>query len=215
MYHPNWPCDVDIHFRFPGMEADTSLCFEVMWRSIDHAQVGGHNIAVPNRPLAVCLLALHALRTPWLPQSQAELEYLSKLDFSKEREEIEGIAKATGAQAALDPFFVKLRWQHNPDSLPRVSEEWKRRTLSRSPGSARILSLSSASVGRWPAIIFRAAFPSQETLLASDIYADLSMLGRCRLHATRWSTFARSLPQLAEDLRTAVRGTNGKGRCRI
>lgn len=204
LFHPQWPCDIDIHFRFPGMEAEATECFEAMWRSTERSEVGGHLIPVPSRRLAVCLLALHALRTPWIPQSQADLDFLIGLGLDAEKDGLLSTAAETECRAALHPFFSRISGNDQLNGTPPVSNEWKMRTLSRAPGSARIISLLEAPFHRWPTIIFRATFPSRETLLAKDLYADLSLRGRSRLYIRRWAVLTRSIPSVIEDIRSVV-----------
>src|SRR3954468_14696535 len=60
--HPLWPCEIDVHDRFPGFLADLQQTFETLWSFRTTATVAGREVACP-RPVAHAAIAcLHALR---------------------------------------------------------------------------------------------------------------------------------------------------------
>ena len=62
--HPSWPCHIDIHFRFPGMERDAAATFDAMWLHTEFLELAGQDVRVPSKALGITLLALHSLRAP-------------------------------------------------------------------------------------------------------------------------------------------------------
>ncbi|MEK0155882.1 nucleotidyltransferase family protein [Arthrobacter oryzae] len=199
--HPEWPCCIDVHFRFPGMEASSNDCFDVMWANTEVLQLAGQEVRVPSKTLGILILALHALRSSHLPASQQELGFLTDLtERESHAAEILDIATATGSLAAMRPFLEDLVSQPTPVQWPEPSTEWRNRLLSKEPGSARIIAIAQAPLREKPKLLFRAIFPPTEVFLTGNIYADLSFKGRLQLQKTRWTRFLRALPRTVKDL---------------
>jgi hypothetical protein len=199
--HPEWPCCIDIHFRFPGMEAPAADCFETMWANTEQLALAGQDVRVPSRPLAILILALHALRSPDLPSCREELEFLTELT----REEalasaILELSKCTGSLAAMRPFLGDLVSASLVPVWPVASTEWRNRLLAQEPGSARIIALVQAPWHGKPLMLWRAVFPPKQVLLSRDVHANMSLRGQLLLHADRWARLCRSLPTIARNL---------------
>ncbi len=107
--HPEWPCCIDIHFRFPGMEKAPNDCFDVMWANTEELEIAGQEVRVPSKALGTVILALHALRSPHLPACRQELEFLA--DLTEQQSAVHAIldiSAATGSLAAMRPFLEDL-----------------------------------------------------------------------------------------------------------
>ncbi|WP_232223535.1 nucleotidyltransferase family protein [Arthrobacter sp. FB24] len=200
--HPEWPCCIDVHFRFPGMEASPGDCFEAMWAHTEALELAGQEVRVPSKALGILILALHALRSPHLPACRQELDYLAELT---ERESLAAaileISDATGSLAAMRPFLEeRLPQKEAAIAWPQPSTEWRNRLLSKEPGSARIIAIAQAPLREKPKMLFRAVFPPTEVFLTGNIYADMSLRGRLRQHRARWARFLRSAPKMVKDL---------------
>jgi hypothetical protein len=208
LVHPEWPCCIDVHYRFPGMENASGHCFEEMWPHTEVLQLAGQRVRVPSKTLGVLFLALHALRSPHMPACKQELEFVADVT---EREsnctDLLAMATATGSLAAMRPFLEKLLPQTAAVEWPGVSQEWLNRVLAKEPGSARIIALVQAPLREKPALLFRAVFPAPEVHLTRDIYADMSLAGRLKSHRARWARFLRSAPKIARDLSRVRRGS--------
>ena len=202
LHHPEWPCCIDVHFRFPGMEADHAVCFETMWAYTKDFDLAGQTVRVPTPNLATLILALHALRSPHLPACRQELVYLAQLVRRQAQAPgILDIAAATGSLAAARPFLAGLLEDPQAVTWPPASTEWRNRVLAKEPGSARLLALVQAPWRDKPWLVWRAAFPQPQSLLSQNIYADMSWRGQVRQHRARWARFLRAIPQIAKDLR--------------
>ncbi|MDT0168136.1 nucleotidyltransferase family protein [Pseudarthrobacter sp. BRE9] len=200
--HPEWPCCIDVHFRFPGMEEPAGRCFEAMWTSTVHMELAGQRLRVPTRALGILFLALHALRSPELPACRQELEYLSGLARRESQaDELRELATATGSLAAVRPFLENLLAVTTAPVWPEPSQEWRNRLAAREAGSARLIAIVQASWRDKPRMVWRALFPTAEVFLSGNIYADMSFLGRLNQHRARWARFFRTVPSLVRDLR--------------
>jgi hypothetical protein len=199
--HPEWPCCIDVHFRFPGMEAQAADCFETMWANTMPFALAGQDIRVPSKPLAILILALHALRSPDLPPCREELDFLTELTRGEMlASEILELSESTGSVAAVRPFLGDLLPASSVPVWPEASLEWRNRLLAQEPGSARIIALVQAPWHEKPLMLLRAVLPGRQVLLSRDIHADMSLRGQLLQHADRWARLCRSLPMIARNL---------------
>ncbi|MDQ0824589.1 hypothetical protein QFZ60_000762 [Arthrobacter sp. B2I5] len=218
VHHPEWPCCIDVHFRFPGMEEPAGSCFEVLWAHTVHMELAGQELRVPSKALGTLFLALHALRSPELPSCRQELQYLAGLTrLESQAEEVLELATATGSLAAVRPLLEDLLPETIGPAWPQPSQEWHNRIAAREPGGARLIAIIQAPWRDRPKMLWRALFPTAEVFLSGNIYADMSFLGRLNQHHARWARFLRTVPSLVRDLRhlqsgghgAAVNGSNG------
>ena len=204
--HPEWPCCIDVHFRFPGTEHPAEECFQVMWANTERLQLAGQEVRVPFKALGILILALHALRSPQLPACQQELKFLTHLSERQPHAlAILDIASATSSLAAARPFLERLLPAHVVPQWPEPSTEWCNRLVANEPGSARLIAIVQAPWREKPKMLWHAVFPRQEALLSRNIYADMSARGRLLQHQARWVRFLRSIPRIVRDL-NAPRG---------
>lgn len=200
--HLEWPCCIDVHFRFPGMSHDATDCFEVMWASTEDLKLAGQCVRVPSKALGILILALHALRSPQLPPCKQELEFLAHLtERQSQASAILEIATATGSLAAMRPFLEDLLPESPELGWPQPSTEWRNRLKAKQPGSARLIAIVQAPWRNKPQMLWRALFPRPEVFLSGNIYADVSPRGRLLQHRARWARFLRSAPHALRDLR--------------
>jgi len=201
VHHPEWPCCIDVHFRFPGMEKTAGDCFEALWASTDCLELAGQQLTIPTRHLAILFLALHALRSPALPACRQELEYLADLT---RREALSvalwELAKATDSLAAIRPFLEGLLPKITTLVWPEASTEWLNHIAAQAPGSARLVAIAQAPWRDKSNLLWRAVFPRPEVFLSRNLYADMSLAGQLRQHRARWARFLRAVPRLVRDL---------------
>lgn len=215
--HPSWPCHIDVHFRFPGMEREPADAFNAMWACTEFLELAGQEVRVPSKALGTVILALHALRAPHLQASQQELSFLKEL---LEREtlgpSVLEISVATDALAAMRPFLEQAAPGHSID-WPSASTEWRNRLFSKEPGSARIIGILQAPLRDKARMLRTALLPPDTVYLSQDPYADLSRRGRLRAYAGRWARFLRAVPRLVRDLTSYWNGRNrvDEGRARV
>jgi len=202
VHHPEWPCCIDIHFRFPGMERPPRDCFESLWANTETMSLAGQWLRIPAKELGVLFLALHALRSPALPACQHELEYLTDLTVREAlSEELLELAGATGSLAAIQPFLEGLLPTTTSVVWPEPSTEWRNRVAAQEPGSARLVAILQAPRREKPRMLWGALFPPPEVFLSGNIHADMSLVGQLRQHRARWARFLRALPSTIRSIR--------------
>ncbi|GAA2239678.1 hypothetical protein GCM10009851_26320 [Herbiconiux moechotypicola] len=205
LYHPSWPCDIDVHSRFPGMDGEPGSVFAHLWSRRTYVELAHWPVPLPSLPDHALILALHALRTPWSAKGQKELQFLihsclPELDFDG----LAAIALATGGAGAAAPFLDALPGaSHPPPSWPDPSDEWLVRTIARSPGSLRLIDIVKSPWRQRPRLILRALFPKPETYTARNLHLDLTdRLTSRRVRLRRLFSGLASVPSaLAETAR--------------
>jgi hypothetical protein len=106
--HPKWPCELDLHDRFPGFFADPQDVFERLWARRTTVEVAGQRVICTDRTAHALVLALHALRDPHDPAKAAELDDLVRrvsASFDGEAlRDLAGLASDLGAADTAAPF---------------------------------------------------------------------------------------------------------------
>lgn len=200
LLHPMWPNDIDVHFRFPGMERPADECFEFLWRRTVDYPLAGRPLKAPSRELSICILALHALRSPWLEDSIAELTFLKSITAPEMLPVLLAVSDELMCRGALHPFLLANFGPSYGSEPPPPSEEWRRRVAARSLGSARLIALLEGPWRARPAMLYQALNPSKEALLAYDLYADVSFKGRLRITFERWKNLVKGLPATVSEV---------------
>lgn len=106
--HPMWPCEIDLHWYFPGFLEEPEVVFERMWRSSVTLTVAEAPVRSPDRVGSLAVDALHALRDPVARRESVErLARLVREDLTvEEREELVDLAATTGASHTLAPVLA-------------------------------------------------------------------------------------------------------------
>lgn len=199
--HPGWPCCIDVHYRFPGMESVAAESFEAMWANTEDFLLARQVIRVPKAPLGVLILALHALRAPHLIASRQELHDLTVLPVSKqERMTVMKLAEITGSLAAARPFLEEILCDKLVPVWPKPSTEWRDRLKATEPGTARLLALIRAPWRDRLPMLRRTVFPTPEALLSTNPYTDVNAEAKRRHNIARWARFVRLAPRIFRDL---------------
>ena len=201
LFHDHWPNNIDLHHRFPGMEAPVPDAFAKMWKRTQPATLAGCWLRIPEPPLAIVFLALHALRSPNKASGNVELDFLLSLELAFLKSEIIDCATETGSLGALRPFLTSAFGDDCVPVWPAESTQWRNRRAVGGAGSLRAISILSASWKERPKLVVRALAPSRESILGANLYSDMSAAGYVRNQARRWGRLLRALPQLSRDLR--------------
>lgn len=64
LWHPDWPCDIDVHRYFPGILLPASDAFDVLWSRSVAMDIAGSHCVVPDRMSAILITLLHAMHSP-------------------------------------------------------------------------------------------------------------------------------------------------------
>lgn len=109
--HPQWPCDLDVHFSFPGFLAPEAEVFEALWATRTTVEVAGRAVPSPSTSGQALVVALHALRDPDKSTSQQDLATLKTAASSWPPGTLTRLAElavATGASDSARSFLADV-----------------------------------------------------------------------------------------------------------
>jgi hypothetical protein len=202
-YHPAWSCDIDVHHRFPGLDDDPRAAFAALWGSRVLLERAGRTVAVPGRTETLLLLALHALRSPWVDRHAAELRSLEEHARRLDLTELLALARALGATAPLRPF---LEAAHGPSDIAwgQPSAEWRLRTALPDPQARRMVAFRRASWRGRLALVRLAVAPPRETLLKDRLHSSDAPLALVAALLRRWVRGLGAVPGAARRSRALL-----------
>lgn len=197
--HPEWPCDIDVHRRFPGFLADPALTFEALWRSRESSEAAGVTCQIPNLPGAILIAALHSIRTDDAGvrqerEAQLTSQAIGRLDDAA-RAQLAALAEETGAAGPLEELLA-----HHGIAV-RVKEDaaltrWRARQAAGPTFAGNVV--SNVGTAPWrdrPRLVWLAAWPSAADLRAThpDMPPGYGPILKARL--ARWGRGLRDLPR--------------------
>ena len=211
LVHPEWPCDLDIHYRWPGFFTDPASAFEKLWSERINLSLAHQQILTPSWRHHALIVALHSLRTPGSINGANDLALVvkslndtlstsEKLEFASELE-------ALGASEAGAPLLKAIGAEIQEPGIP--SDEFLAWKLSGESAGLKgvgwAIALRQAKLADRPRIIFRAVFPSLESLRTG--YPELShhALWPLRIWAKRLSVGISDLKAVRKTVRKVKR----------
>ena len=195
--HHSWPCELDLHDRFPGFFADPQAVFEALWSRRTTVRVAGQDIAAPDRAGHALVLALHSLRDPheaWRQVDLHDLEQRLVADFTADDlRDLAVLARTLGAADTAAPFLRAVGAP--PVGLGSTSaadlRAWRLRTEpSDTTAVSWVEELRHLPPRAWPRYLWYAAWLSEHELRLAD--PGLADEPRAIRHA-RWRRFRRGL----------------------
>lgn len=205
LYHPQWNSDIDVHDRFPGMEAPPERAFDTLWRDRQYLIMATRSVPVPSVAAAIIFQALHSLRAIEEPRHQREYSGLLQRVDATMHQDILLLSMELRATAALKPLLDDLGIAGLPDRQAAASAEWRHRTSVQGTGMAYLVALSESDWRAKPRVLARAVWPSRQILQEQDLRLDGSIAGLLRAHLARWRRGALGLPTALLKMRASRR----------
>jgi hypothetical protein len=199
--HDEWPCDLDVHFNFPGLLRSADEVFEALWQRRTEVEVAGRAVTTPDLLGQSLVVALHALRDPSKPYSRQDLAFLersltTRLD-ERRLQDLADLALATGAELTARPLLEAAGAplpQPSAESQSRFDAWAFRQDVGGRSGVVWLTELARTPWSQRPTLLRRALFPPREVLLSSYLAARVTRRELVVLHAKRWARGIRSLP---------------------
>ncbi|MDF2094118.1 nucleotidyltransferase family protein [Knoellia sp. 3-2P3] len=198
--HDEWPCDLDIHFNFPGFLAPDDVVFEELWRRRTTVDVANWPVPCADLLGQAAIVALHSLRDPQIAHSSRDVEFVANSLGQKGSATVEvfaQLATATGSADTLRPLFEFLGTPPVESHVdPELVRRWHVRTQN--PGAHTTTWLIELRNLRWrarPALIRRALFLPADELFSARVGLARTRRNAARLQLQRWSRAARRLPR--------------------
>lgn len=211
--HPEWPCDVDVHYLFPGFLAPPTDVFDALWERRTEVSVAGRVTPTIDLLGQALVVGLHALRDPDKPRSVQDLDHLESAlaELSEQaRHELIGLAQETGAPDTARPMLQRVGadpGSHTPS--PQLHAWMLRQRYSEAAGSLWLEDFSRASWWQRPRVLIRAAAPRREVLLSSHLVGGATRNDMVLMHLRRWRRGVATLPRsvsIVRELRRSFRG---------
>ncbi|ALS57900.1 nucleotidyltransferase family protein [Rathayibacter toxicus] len=197
MYSPNWPCDIDLHFRFPGIEADWDEAFDFLWARRETVELAHQRLSVPRSGDHLAILLLNELRNV---DTSSEFPHLRQRALERADDVLDFVG-GTGSAAPLRPV-LELMPQSAGLIYPRPSTNWRWHTRTTSDSARRIIAIVYSPWREKPALIWHSIFAPVEVVRITDLYADGSPRSLVVKNVQRWS---RALHNLVATAREVVR----------
>ncbi|MCJ1694913.1 nucleotidyltransferase family protein [Rathayibacter caricis] len=130
LYKDDWPCDIDVHFRYPGLFADPADAFAVMWERRTVVSVAHRPVTAVDPLLGGIILAVHALRDPERARSRVDLDAVVR-SFGASRSdtfdaELALVAERLRARQVLRPLFERIGLDSGPSDLTEAeAHSWE------------------------------------------------------------------------------------------
>lgn len=196
--HPRWPCEIDLHDRFPGMLTDPESAFDALWRERRTVVVAGRAVRAVGPAGAALVAALHSLRAPDVGRSAYELDQLvqsvgaGRVSTAALLE----LVQATGAVRTAAPLLTRLSLpvpDDGPDSPELAAWELKARLSgTTTAGLGWVLPLRAAPLRKRLPLLWQALVGNPAGLRQFGASADGSGVGRARLRRIAYAV--RRLP---------------------
>jgi len=206
LIHPDWPCDIDVHWTFPGFLGDPGYVFDVLWERRQTMTQAGVEVFIPDRAGAVLISALHSLRTPvQTPRHAEEFRMLVNVcaELSEaERRDIVDLAIQTTAVDTARPFLETLGVplpDPTPSGVNPALDEWRARVAADGVvGAQALIAARRLAWYRRPAAMWHIIWPSER-----DFRIDHPEVapGRGPLLRARFARFGRGIRQIPAILR--------------
>lgn len=195
LVHDGWPNDIDVHWEFPGLPEDS---FEVLWNTRTQVSLAGSRCAIPDRPSAIVLWALHSLRGTDLQARHREelaqltdgvLPGLSEVQRQLLRSRIVALGAAPVLRDA--PGFGDLLNGVDAASDAAVAASWQRKMAQSHELTPWFQVLRDTPPRQRPWVLWQAVWPTSHDLrlLIPDLVD--TPAGRVRARLSRMARIAR------------------------
>lgn len=206
LFHSQWPCDIDIHYRFPGISS-TARAFDVLYSERQSVPLAGRDVDVPGPLGSVCFQALHALRNPWIPSQKFNFNFLVNEAPAPVFDSLLAFCQEIDALAAMEPYFTSVYTMPESFVWPRPSREWIARTTAKTRGSIRLMELIDAPWQEKYQILKRQFIPSSGTTLEFQppISGRSSFIDRIKDRVVKIISFTRETAQYLCNRKTSAK----------
>ena len=199
--NPEWPCDVDVHWYYPGLFADANEVFERFW--LDHVVMWIANYPVPvaSKAASVVIAALHDMRNPGSLRHESELEELGRRVAGLSREDLTAVshlAVVWRAQSTLGAFLDGQGMRRAVDLSPRELMAWRIKVATSEDGTTAGW-LVAALDATWSArisLLWRALWPSGREMKLAAVATPQTQIQLVRARMGRLRRALRSMPHV-------------------
>lgn len=212
--HGTWPCELDIHHRYPGISLPPPVAFERIWASRSSVTIAGVDVPTPSAVASVVMHGLQLIRDFGM-NSPRVLQFIQDLRSRPEafdREELAQCAAALGAADTLYPILSKVGAP--PIAVGTTPARFLRswRLVSQSTGEMSVHLVAEAA--RTPPALWGRLFWRSVWLTDEEIRERFPSLANTRtgLLRARMRRLRRGLRALPTALRLYRQSAQGSGK---
>jgi hypothetical protein len=210
--HAAWPCELDLHTRFPGLFAPEQDVFDVLWARRESVEVASQEVPCPDPQAHAVLLALNSLRDPKETTKIAQLaELVRRVSSSFDARALQGLgglARDLGAADTAAPFLSAVGAPN--DGLGTTSSAdlhaWRLRTQPGWRVATWMEGLRDQPLRSWPRYLWYAAMLSETELRQAHPDLPPGRRALLRVRVQRLRRGARALPAALASVRESGTG---------
>lgn len=166
-----WGCEIDLHFRFPGMAADDDVAFEVLRERSEVRPFAGVGVRVPDTGAHAVIAALHLLRPePGRVGAASARHDQAVAALAVEPEEALSAAHDFGAVGALREALRDVGADDSELSAA-AAPDWEMRASAGSSAHLYLRALRGEPWRRRVTLLLRAVWPTTAEVWESDARA--------------------------------------------
>lgn len=197
-----WPCDLDLHDRFPGFLELPADVFETLWRDRVAIEVAERSVAIPSRDATILIAALHALRRSPISAARAIGELAALRDRFGSLDpastvRLDALAHETGCVETLDGALSSLGVSDDSGSRRDHSALWAWRARVAAGGTGTHFWLRRLERLHWrerPKALGYILWPDEENLRRARPWIEPGRRAANRERFARLGRGARHLP---------------------
>jgi len=199
LIHQKWPCDIDVHWYFPGAFEAPEVCFESIWATRQTCVIAGQPAWMPDYSGSALIGALHCLRYPRSSRHRAELEEISTSlsgdAAPHQRQAFSRLLRETRSVEVVGAFAQSLgielpEYEHDANQMSL----WNRYVGSHESGStaAWLYAIREAPWSERPRLIKAALFPGRAEVV-KFLGGDTSLSARVKFYVQRFARAIRAV----------------------
>jgi len=189
--HGEWPCDLDVHYNFPGFLADPAAVFDALWDRRTTVDVAGRPVPTPDLLGQSLVVGLHAVRDPHAETMGRDLEHLAEVLRGLSRgsaRDLRDLARDTGASGSASQVLALAGIEPHPLSEGERARlvDWRLRQRGLGAATAWLAELQAAPWKLKPSALRRALVPPPDYFVGSHLAPQLTRWQLTLLHLRRW-----------------------------
>lgn len=211
--HPGWPCDLDLHWYYPGFLLDPAVAFDELWSRRSSLLLAGVECAVPSPEASMVIMVLHAQRDHHAAARRDGLDrmlrHLAALDTAQ-RETLLRFARDSGSIEAMRPVLARAGLVPSEVEQPSPQlDDWMLMVRAENIGAVHWMHrLRTAPWRERPRVLWRALVLPEREIRAQYPHAGAGRLALVGAHLKRLGRGLRRLPQTLRGVQGALREDN-------
>ncbi len=124
--HPEWPCDIDVHWFFPGFLADPSVVFDELWSRSTRMPVAHNMCPVPDIASSAMILLLNRVRNGGSSSPTPKVEDWARSLTADGRDDVKSLVARAGCEVTLARPLGDLELLPGSELVDRAEQSRRR-----------------------------------------------------------------------------------------